>query len=377
MDNLAYFRFYDLPFSIIDHILVNLPVKNLANFRAVCTFWRAHIESLYFISKHRNLYNKQNSKNSHLLIEKSWNPEQVCLHRVTNGQNLTTRARIPFPHNQHFLPKIHNGCNGLFLIDQNGIGLWNPFLGKSLILPPCPIASVSMQIVSYVIGFSPSGDDYKVLAFRLREDVGDVYEPAMAVYSLRNHIWNIKINPVNVDAWNSLTSPRPWHKYVYCGSLVYWVGRGGSGIIHSFDFNREEFNNLVVPEPLKDCKIKVLFTVGDLLAVITSSSIMVLEKLDEAYTWRGWCSDSWVEDLFRILKEQYSRNRVLPTLFFIEQNNTFLIVGQWGEIKFYQVTSQRLELLIDTNCPVFIWGTYMETLELITGAEGMVFKCFQ
>ena len=61
----------------------------------------------------------------------------------------------------------------------------------------------------YVLGFSPTYDNYKVLVYRLKHDE---YEQAMAVYSLRNHLWTIKINPMNVDAWTSLRAPEASNK---------------------------------------------------------------------------------------------------------------------------------------------------------------------
>ena len=212
-----------LPFDIWTQIFALLSVETLVRCRAVCASWRAYIESPSFISKHRNLYNKQHSKNSLLLIEETSNPRRFCLQRVTNGQKLTTLALLPPLYTHFTISWIHGGCNGLFLLifhgHQDYTCLWNPFLKKSLILPPCPIVS-PMQYVNYVIGFSPSSDDYKVLAYRLRTIFnGDEYEAAMAVYSLRNHIWTIKINPMNVDAWASLRDPFSCDNYVYCG----WV----------------------------------------------------------------------------------------------------------------------------------------------------------
>ncbi|XP_057543479.1 F-box/kelch-repeat protein At3g23880-like [Amaranthus tricolor] len=217
------FPYHDLPFDILSNILARLPVINLLKFCSVCRSWCTYIYSPYFISKHRDLYNKEHSKNSHLLIAVT--SGRFCLQGVTNAQKLTTRVFLhPFPADL-IIPCIYGNCNGLFLLifhgHQDYICLWNPFLRKSLILPPCPIVS-PIQYVNYVIGFSPSSDDYKVLAYRLRTIFnGDEYEAAMAVYSLTNHIWTIKINPMNVDAWASLRDPFSCDNYVYCGWLLY------------------------------------------------------------------------------------------------------------------------------------------------------------
>ncbi|CAO2828413.1 unnamed protein product [Amaranthus hypochondriacus] len=371
------FPYHDLPFDIVSNILAWLPVKTLVKFCSVCTSWRDYIESPFFISKHRNLYNKEHSKNSHLVIEENSSPRQFCLLRVTNGKKLTTLATLPsFPN--FIVQSIHGGCNGLFLLIFYGrqeyapLCLWNSFLRKSLILPPCPIVTRPSDSVNYVIGYSTSCDDYKVLAYRLRTIKNGIeYEPAMALYSLRSHFWTIKINPMNIDAWASLRVPFPCHNYVYCGWVVYWFNDGDYRIICSFDFNTEEFNNVAAPEPLKEYSSLILFTIGELLAVISSSCIWVMEKHDERYTWRVWCSESWIPTLSNVIRES---NPFGAKVFFVEQSNTILVIGFWGNIQFYEVTSQKLEVLRNED-PVFLFGdAYVETLALLTGTEGMIFR---
>ena len=98
-------------------------------------------------------------------------------------------------------------------------------------------------------------------------------------------------------------------------------------LFHSFDFNTEEFNNVAVPEPLKECKSLNLFTIGELLAVISSSCIWVMEKHDEEYTWRVWCSESWIQNVFDVMGQH---NPYGAKVFFVEQTNVFLIIGLWG-----------------------------------------------
>ncbi|CAO2828417.1 unnamed protein product [Amaranthus hypochondriacus] len=370
--------FSDLPFNIKTQIFARLPVETLLKCRAVCQSWQACIESPSFISKHRNLYNKEHSKNSHLFIEETSSPRRFCLHRVTNGQKLTTLAFLPSFSADLIVESIHGGCNGLFLLIfqnlyHNLICLWNPFLRKTLLLPSCPIIATPFQSAGYVIGFSTSCDDYKVLAYQLRGHFnGNEYEPAIAVYSLRNNIWTIKINPMNVDAWASLRAPFPCDNYVHCGWVVYWFYEGDSGIIRSFDFNTEEFNNVPVPEPLKECMSLTLFTFGELLAVISSSCIWVMEKPDEKYTWRVWCSESWIQNLSNVIHEP---NPFGAKVFFVEQSNTFLVIGFWGSIIFYKVTSQNLEVSRNVDPGFLFVGAYVETLALLTatGTEEMIF----
>ncbi|XP_057543475.1 putative F-box/kelch-repeat protein At1g12870 [Amaranthus tricolor] len=207
---------FDLPFDIITHILAMFPVKTLVKFRAVCTSWRTYIESPYFISKHRDLYNKHHSKNSHLLIT-SIRSGRFYLRRVTNDQNsITVTLLAPFSAD-FTIPWTYSVCNGLFLLSLYG---------------------------DRQKGFSTSCDDYKVLAYQLRTIInGNEYEAAMAYIGLLKVIQELS---------TLLGDPR---------------------IIHSFDFNTEEFNNVALPEPLKECASLILFTIGELLAVISSFCI--------------------------------------------------------------------------------------------------------
>ena len=146
----------------------------------------------------------------------------------------------------------------------------------------------------------------------------------MAIYSLRNNIWNIKPNPENIDAWNSLGSSFPPQHHVYCGCIVYWVSKFNLEIIYCFDFNTEEFNYLEVPETLKEGKLLVLFTIGELLAVLSSSRIMVFENNDG---WRVWCTDTWIEDFFELLDKQINEEGINPKVLFLERCNTFVMGG--------------------------------------------------
>ena len=98
---------------------------------------------------------------------------------------------------------------------------------------------------------------------------------------------------------------------------------------------------MVVPEPLKECVSLILLTIGELLAVVSSSCIWVMGKHDGKYTWRVWCSESWIQKLSNVIGKP---NPFGAKVFFVEQSNTFLISGFFGSIQFYEVTSHKLEV---------------------------------
>ena len=88
---------------------------------------------------------------------------------------------------------------------------------------------------------------------------------------------------------------------------------------------------------MKECKSLNLFTIGELLAVMSSSCIFVLEKHNGVYTWREWCSESWFKNVFDILEEKRLEKlfRVSPKVFFISEQYIF---NYWilGGIQFYE-----------------------------------------
>ena len=246
--------------------------------------------------------------------------------------------------------------------------LWNPFLRKSLILPPCPLGS-SNSGTDYVLGFLPFCDDYKVFAYRIYKILG-IKEVTTAVYSLKTHRWAIKTNPTNVDASKSLIRPYWYEDYVYCGWIVYWFIRSDErGFLYSFDFNTEEFNTVEVPEALKESKRVILFTKGESLVVMTKFCVWILEKHDGEYTWRLLSSGSLSSEF-----ENYREKGGLK-IFMIEESNRLLTMKR-GFIISCEVSSLILQRLGNGVDSYVCGGDYVETLALLTESEGMIFKRF-
>ncbi|CAO2828442.1 unnamed protein product [Amaranthus hypochondriacus] len=246
--------------------------------------------------------------------------------------------------------------------------LWNPFLRKSLILPPCPFGS-SNSGTDYVLGFSPIYDEYKVFAYRISRFFG-VKEVKTAVYSLKIHCWKIKTNPTNVDASNSLIRPCWYEDYVYCGCIVYWFTRSDErGFLYSFDFNTEEFNTVEVPEALKERKRAILFRKGKSLVVLTKFCTWILKEHDEEYIWRLYSSRSLRADI-----ENYRAETGLK-IFVIEESNRLLCMKRdfISSCDASNLTFQRLRNGVDSYV---CGGDYVETLALLTESEGMIFKRF-
>lgn len=359
-----------LPSYLWMDIFAMFPVKTLLKLRPVCKSWRTIIDSPEFISFHRNLYNTHNSKNAHLVISTSFG--RLNLLRIDNCQKLTKIAylgRLYTSFARTNKPRFLGTCNGLLLMEvSDDMYLWNPFLRKSLILPPCPFGS-SNSGTHYVLGFSPIYDEYKVFAYRISRFFG-VKEVKTAVYSLKTHCWKIKTNPTNVDASNSLIRPCWYEDYVYCGCIVYWFTRSDErGFLYSFDFNTEEFNTVEVPEALKERKRAILFRKGKSLVVLTKFCTWILKEHDEEYIWRLYSSRSLRADI-----ENYGAETGLK-IFVIEESNRLLCMKRdfISSCDASTLTFQRLRNGVDSYV---CGGDYVETLALLTESEGMIFKRF-
>ena len=100
-----------------------------------------------------------------------------------------------------------------------------------------------------------------------------------------------------------------------------------------------------------------------MLAVISLPCILVLEEHDGEYTWRVWCSESWIKNVSNVIEKL---NPFGAKVFFVGQSNTFLIIGFLGSIQFYKVTSHELEVSRNGDARFVFIGAYVETLALLT-----------
>ncbi|XP_056682739.1 F-box/kelch-repeat protein At3g23880-like [Spinacia oleracea] len=244
-----------LPPDLCQEILARLSVKTLLRFRCVCKYWCSIIDSSVFTYMHLNLYQNNPRKNNNLVLcVESHNAKQsICVrfHRINTFHRIGEKIEIHLPKRRRCL--IVGICKGLLLTTFDGNRLWN--IRKSLLLPCCPIRDTYVNdvaiYVNYVVGFAPSTNDYKVVAFTYN---------SMAVYSLRDHCWKVKNNTEFMNPkWHV---PKPllrFHDVVFVGKAAYWFEFGpryyykGSythqqNRIVSFDFDVEEINLLKLPD---------------------------------------------------------------------------------------------------------------------------------
>ncbi|XP_021719066.1 F-box/kelch-repeat protein At3g23880-like [Chenopodium quinoa] len=327
-----------LPEELLTEILARLPSKTLLKFRSVCKTWCSLIDSSDFIK----LYN--NTSKTHYFIANGNVVHKGCIFTV---RHIDTLMNIKIANNVR-LPdsySISGSCNGLILLRNRSSSnevLWNLVLG----------------------GFSPSSNDYKVLAI----DKFRFHEVPIAVYSLVDRLWRVKPNQANNSDWG-LSSGFEYcedDQFVSCRGVVYWIESnfyykaGVSQKLYLFNFDVEEFSVMQLPDAVKDSIVRFIFKHGESLAVFSMSSerscIWVLEKDGGEDPWRLWFSgdpNSRVSKLFE-------RSPVKTV--YVQHSNTFLFKTSHA-IMSYSIASNHARTLgkKSMGCHSSL-ATYVESL---------------
>ncbi|XP_021719061.1 F-box protein CPR30-like [Chenopodium quinoa] len=351
----------NLPEELLLEILAWLPSKTLLKFRSVCKTWCSFIDSSNFIPLHLKRYNYNSQKVTHHLI--------AIERSVGDGCNFTIRCcdtfnkiadlvEFPEPHS------ISGNRNGLILLinGRNSVRLWNPSIRKSLFLPHCPFASPWGRsrrcCVAYALGFSPSSNDHKVLAIKtiIRRFNDDAW---IAVYSLTDHLWRKKQNPVSKSGW-AISGFRREGGLVCCGGVVYWIDRNrqANGKLYLYDFDVEEFSVMQLPDAVKESTNRFIFAHGESLGVLLMSSesscIWVLEKDGGENPWRLWFKGDPNLDAPKVFD--------CSSIVYGQKSNTFLLFNTHNHITMsYNIASNQTRTMMSSR---IFFQTYLESLVL-------------
>ncbi|XP_021733669.1 F-box protein CPR30-like [Chenopodium quinoa] len=361
------------PPELLLEILLWLPSKTLLKFRSVCRIWCSFIDSSNFISLHLNCYNYDYSQKSidHLIAIQRI-VDVGCFFTIRSSDRLNTvadLAELAEPYS------ISGNCNGLILLNYgwNAVRLWNPSIRKSLFLPDCPIKLRWSRIrrchVTYTLGFSRSSNDYKVLAVKTNLPSYSDDKAYIAVYSLADHLWRVKPNPVSVSKW-AISWLSPEGGLVCCGGVVYWVDNdlhrkpGAYMKLYLYDFDVEEFSVMQLPDAVKESTHRLIFAHGDSLAVLLMSSesicIWVLKKDGGENPWRLWFKGEPhlnASKLFECANVVYCKN-----------SNTFLLNNNLATMS-YDIANNQIRILKEKDMMNFriSFQTYVESLVLHKG----------
>ncbi|XP_021747419.1 F-box protein At3g07870-like [Chenopodium quinoa] len=263
-----------LPEDIWKVVFQKLPVNTLLRLRGVCKSWRTIIDSPAFITEHFQHFNENSYKNRLILIERighlEWTDQviRVVNFRLEEIAQITTIGKDC---------RVWETLNGLFLLQDNdykptlipNLRLYNPYVNKSLDLPPCPLPVLPIDM--FVLGFNSSTKDYKVIGFRVKSSKLDELSSEIKVYSCNDRCWKTKNVQMNDAVMYRDILLRDLHQPHFCQGAAHWLVRDVDDLFEnthvlSFDFGREEFRCVELPAESRRMK-KFLFIFGKCLAV--------------------------------------------------------------------------------------------------------------
>ncbi|OWM83357.1 hypothetical protein CDL15_Pgr012838 [Punica granatum] len=249
----------NLPFEIINEILLRLPVDALLRCRCVSKRWHFLIDNPRFISQQLARSARSHSNQTLFFRHKSV-LRTLDLDSLSRDDSPPADAssscaaleEINYPlmcYSDEI--KLLGSCNGLICLSNaaDDVIIWNPSLKKHRFLPyfsiegrkSCGISLLSVCV--YGFGFVHESDDYKLL--RLVEYIGQPIESDVCLYSMRSNSWR-RIQ----DLPYSLIYPRKMGVFVH--RALHWVMTpelvpDSPNYIVGFDLEAENFG--LIPQP--------------------------------------------------------------------------------------------------------------------------------
>ncbi|XP_056688523.1 putative F-box protein At3g16210 [Spinacia oleracea] len=335
-----------LPPELWKEVLARLAVKTLLRFRAVCRSWCSMIDEPDFLSMHLTLF-KNNIDKNHLLVMTSdfWGYDKI---RVRLRDNLTTTTQLG---QKSKLFKILGNCNRLVLLKDYTwnkinnsmlylIKLWNPSTQKSIVLPSCPGLGRKDVVI---IGFVPSSNQYKVIAFEFPSTSSTTF----SVYSVGDHRKTVMIDFPVISLQSMYCYVKYGHvcDYYSHDGAAHWLvsdKKDQSQLTHvlSFDFGVEGFRYVKLPVAEDPEMVMNLFIQGESLAVFgisKQSSFIWVMTSENDNPWSVWFSGGSNSDGYGLFcgellyKRQFHylfprRRTSYKKLLFDENTSRFIVV---------------------------------------------------
>ncbi|KAJ0827167.1 putative F-box domain-containing protein [Helianthus annuus] len=365
----------NIPFEMQMEIMKKLPVKSLIQFRSVCKAWKSLIDSPDFITQ----YNGQHTNPQHLFLTYC-DYEDKYVSIADDHTFPHHKVHLTFP--EWLLEYDYDliGCShGLLCLsyyeDQTRIAIiWNILIRKAI-----------AALVPNVAG----GEVYKnVLGFGVCRETTDPkivkITPIRSQSAMESVTWHAEVFTLSTGTWRSPYNgnlPRSSIEFdSYCDQVVtidgsiYWLAAdsmadvdGGFRFdytIISFDFTREEFKEVSLPDSLAHQRYKHILSVLKL-----KESLVVLERVNDL-AYDVWMMEDGVSKLFtklftinvstRCAKVKGFRKSGEPIISF-----SFSINDNHNKVVYEPYSKHNDNVVIDNIFASYYLVPYMETLLLL------------
>lgn len=291
-----------LPPELWTLIFLRLPVRTLLFLKCLCKLFFSLIDNPNFARNHFELFNNEfrgENDTRLILIER---PIEVGVLRGTQfvtryGDELIETTKFKMPIDWGYTIEVIGCVDGLLCLHKfkscekwlsTEMILWNPSIGKALIITPSP-DSLEFELGSWAVlgfGYNPVNDDYQVVAV-VQNGGGILVE----IYSVRRGLWKM------TESENyGLADHHCLGNTVYLDGVIYWIAEYidyDKQHMISFDLKVDETWGFDLPliegeiSPEKS-RVKVLVVVDRSVVLFSISPnrtlVWVLDPKDNSWT---------------------------------------------------------------------------------------------
>ncbi|XP_057249287.1 F-box protein At3g07870-like [Beta vulgaris subsp. vulgaris] len=278
----------DIPSPIIFDILLKLPTKACLNCKLVCKDWYEIIISNEFATLRSSfcsyttimLYGKfNNGRLNYLLIDldKSSKVDDMYNLCVSEDHMIRFKSKLNIAHH-----KLHvvNQCNGLICLKC--YRQWSPYFiinlltSEQIIVQQPKVSSCSLE--AYGFGQCPVSQQFKIL--RIIKDFK----------ARKKHI--AQVQTLGTNEWRTLSTNAPQshlrRSQAFLQGALHWCSEG-KNFIWSFNFSREKFSRILVPDSMKGRKGT------DVISVSNNTHLCLINKCEMWVMKEYGVKDSWVK----------------------------------------------------------------------------------
>ncbi|XP_026377776.1 F-box/kelch-repeat protein At3g06240-like [Papaver somniferum] len=249
-----------IPEEIQENILLRLPVKSNARFKAVCKNWNTLICSPKFVNDHLI----RTRKNPRIMIRDAncWEGKDIFYiidyDSISSASSssckceaVVVRLNYPVSEKNGVINRYYNilgSCDGLLCLDAPRSHtytpiLWNPSTREyNEIIPPPD----NLEWPSYGFGYDNKIDDYKLVCIASIEDGADEVNAAYA-YTLKSGSWRKVVETIPCADFENPAG-------LLLNGVLHWqlatvTGKISKSIV-AFDISNEKFTNLPFPQEI-------------------------------------------------------------------------------------------------------------------------------